>query len=38
MTEAKCVAGKFKPLEGTGLTSPHKTFAVFTYFGNIRDS
>jgi len=21
-----------------GLTLPHKTFAVFTYFGNIRDS
>jgi len=20
-----------------GLTLPHKTFAVFTYFGNIRD-
>jgi len=27
--EAKCVAGKVKPPEETGLTLPHKAFAVF---------
>jgi len=35
--EATCVASKAKPPEKIGLTLPHKTFAVFTYFGNIRD-
>jgi len=32
--EAKCIAGKVK-LQETGLTLPHKTFAVFTYIGHI---
>jgi len=36
--EAKCVAGKFKPLEEMGLTSPHKTLAFFTNIVNVRDS
>jgi len=27
-----------KPPEENGLTLPHKTFAVFTYFRNIHDS
>jgi len=36
--ETKCVAGKVKPPEEIGLTLPHKTFAVLTSFGNIRDS
>jgi len=35
--EAKWVAGKFKPLAENGST-PHKTFAVFTYYGDIHDS
>jgi len=36
--EAERIAGQVKPPEVTGLTLPHKTFAVFTHFGNIRDS
>jgi len=36
--EAKCVADKVKPSEEIGLTIPHKTFAVFTYRGNVHDS
>jgi len=36
--EAKCFAGKVKPRKEIGLTLPHKTFAVFSYFGNIPDS
>jgi len=35
---AKWFAGKFKQSEEIGLTSPHKVFVIFTYFGSIRDS
>jgi len=36
--EAQCFADKVKPPEEIGLTSPHKAFALFSYFGNIHDS
>jgi len=35
--EAKFVAGKFMPPDEIGLTSSHKTFAVFVSIGNMRD-
>ena len=37
LVEAKCVADKVKPPEEIGLTLPHKTFAIFTYFGNFHE-
>jgi len=36
--KANCVAGNVIPPEEIGLTFSHKTFVVYTYFGNIPDN